>query len=117
MSRRRKGWFVVASLFTLINLAGAPIAALSGEPLHSVLHVVLLFVGAFFMRRFAQEPPPPQHHLSGAEQVEQQFDRLQQSLDAIAIEVERIGEAQRFMTKLGVERAQVSEPQPRNDES
>jgi hypothetical protein len=36
---------------------------------------------------------------------EQRFDQLQQSVDAIAVEVERIAEAQRFSAKLLVERA------------
>ena len=34
------------------------------------------------------------------------FERLQQSIDAIAIEVERIAEAQRFSAKLLSERAE-----------
>jgi len=33
-------------------------------------------------------------------QMEQRFDQLQQSVDAIAVEVERIAEAQRFSAKL-----------------
>jgi len=36
---------------------------------------------------------------------EQRFDQLQQSVDAIAVEVERIAEAQRFSAKLLKERA------------
>jgi hypothetical protein len=35
---------------------------------------------------------------------EQRFDQLQQSVDAIAVEVERIAEAQRFSAKLLAER-------------
>jgi hypothetical protein len=40
-------------------------------------------------------------------QFEQRFDQLQQSVDAIAVEVERIAEAQRFSAKL---LAQHSDP-------
>ena len=36
---------------------------------------------------------------------EQRLDQLQQSVDAIAVEVERIAEAQRFSAKLLAERA------------
>jgi hypothetical protein len=36
---------------------------------------------------------------------EQRFDQLQQSVDAIAVEVERIAEAQRFSAKLLAERS------------
>jgi len=38
---------------------------------------------------------------------EQRFDQLQQSVDAIAVEVERIAEAQRFSAKLLKERADI----------
>ena len=44
--------------------------------------------------------PPPQDNA--------RLDHLQQSVDAIAIEVERIAEAQRFTTKLLSERAEGS---------
>jgi hypothetical protein len=37
-------------------------------------------------------------------QMEQRFDQLQQSVDAIAVEVERIAEAQRFSAKLLADR-------------
>jgi hypothetical protein len=36
------------------------------------------------------------------------FDQLQQSVDAIAVEVERIAEAQRFSAKLLAERSETS---------
>ena len=39
---------------------------------------------------------------------EQRFDQLQQSVDAIAVEVERIAEAQRFSAKLLAERSETS---------
>ena len=40
-------------------------------------------------------------------QMEQRFDQLQQSVDAIAVEVERIAEAQRFSAKLLAERPET----------
>jgi hypothetical protein len=40
-------------------------------------------------------------------QMEQRFDQLQQSVDAIAVEVERIAEAQRFSAKLLSERVET----------
>jgi len=39
--------------------------------------------------------------------MEQRFDQLQQSVDAIAVEVERIAEAQRFSAKLLAERSET----------
>jgi hypothetical protein len=40
-------------------------------------------------------------------QMEQRFDQLQQSVDAIAVEVERIAEAQRFSAKLLADRRET----------
>ena len=39
---------------------------------------------------------------------QERFDQLQQSVDAIAVEVERIAEAQRFSAKLLAERSEIS---------
>jgi hypothetical protein len=49
----------------------------------------------------------PAHELPNAFQFEQRFDQLQQSVDAIAVEVERIAEAQRFSAKLLAERSET----------
>jgi hypothetical protein len=50
---------------------------------------------------------PQQASLPNTIQFEQRFDQLQQSIDAIAVEVERIAEAQRFSAKLLAERAET----------
>ena len=42
--------------------------------------------------------------------VEARLDRIEQAVEAIAIEMERVGEGQRFVTKLLAER-----PTPRSD--
>ncbi|HMG70788.1 MAG TPA: hypothetical protein VK544_06705 [Gemmatimonadaceae bacterium] len=46
----------------------------------------------------------PQRDVPNVLQMEARFDQLQQSVDAIAVEVERIAEAQRFSAKLLAER-------------
>jgi hypothetical protein len=43
---------------------------------------------------------PPAREVPNVLQMEARFDQLQQSVDAIAVEVERIAEAQRFSAKL-----------------
>jgi hypothetical protein len=53
------------------------------------------------MARTRRLPPPAQH--------DERLEHLQQSVDAIAIEVERIAEGQRFTTKLLAERAEGAE--------
>ena len=49
----------------------------------------------------------PRHDAPNVFQMEQRFDQLQQSVDAIAVEVERIAEAQRFSAKLLAERRET----------
>jgi hypothetical protein len=107
MTRRSKVWLAVAVLFTLLNLGGAVMAAAQGELLHSASHVALTLVGAYVVWRLApgryarriwprgeSEIPAQPHELTD------RLTHLEQSVDAVAIEVERIGEGQRFMTHL-----------------
>jgi hypothetical protein len=75
-----------------------------GERPHALTHVALLVVG-FIGWQFApwkrrQTPAPDQ--LPDA-----RLDYLQQSVDAVALEVERLGEAQRFADKLRAEQGQA----------
>ena len=51
---------------------------------------------------------PASRELPNQLAYEQRFDQLQQSVDAIAVEVERIAEAQRFSAKLLAERSETS---------
>ena len=94
-----------ASLFTLINVAGAVQAVASGEGLHTAAHVGLAILGAYFVWRLVQRPRQQQDLSSGRPTVEriERIERLQLSVDAIALEVERIGEAQRYIAKLAEE--------------
>jgi hypothetical protein len=41
------------------------------------------------------------------EPTEERLERLQQSMDAVAVEVERIGEAQRYNAKVQAERGET----------
>ena len=110
MTRRSK-WLVAGWIFTLINFGGAGVALASGELLHTAAHVVLTVLGAYFVWRLASQT---RHQELGAGQTDQRLERLQQSVDAVALEVERMGEAQRYIAKLAVERAESSpvKPQP-----
>lgn len=104
MTRRSRLWLGLASVFTLINAGGAVFAAAATEAMHTAVHVVLLAVGAYAVWRLArrarrQNPPSLQS-------ADSHLEQLEQSVDAIALEVERIGEAQRFMVKLQQERAE-----------
>ena len=50
---------------------------------------------------------PAQRDLPNQAVFEQRFDQLQQSVDAIAVEVERMAEAQRFSAKLLAEKSET----------
>lgn len=62
---------------------------------------------AWLVRGVQRKPAP--RELPNVQQFEQRFEQLQQSVDAIAVEVERIAEAQRFSAKLLAERSETSQ--------
>lgn len=102
MSRSPKLWLVVAVLFVLVNAGGAIVAAAEGELLHACGHVALLIAGVvaatvLARRRTSAVTPDP-------DDLSDSLAHLEHSLDAVAIEVERMGEGQRYMTNLFVER-------------
>jgi len=117
MTRRSTVWLVVAVLFTGVNLAGGVYAAMLGELLHAGIHIGLLLPGAYLVwrlapgrdgrrlwRRRGAAPPalPPE--------LTDRLTYLEQSVDAVAIEVERIGEGQRFITRSFTENGAPREP-------
>jgi hypothetical protein len=98
MTRRNKAWRVVAMVFTVVNLVGLGMAAAAGEGMHSAIHVVLTLVGAAVAWRLGRSED--RVDTGTAALADARLEQLQQSIDAIALEVERIGEAQRFHVKL-----------------
>jgi hypothetical protein len=103
----------VAAGFTVVNVLGAGYAIAMGEALHAGGHVALSVIGAMVMAwmlpgRMTPSPTPL---------AEDRLQRLQQSVDAIALEVERIGESQRYTAKLDAERAKALQPRPGQDAS
>jgi hypothetical protein len=107
MTRRSKVWRVIGALFALVNAGGTVAALLSGEPMHAAVHVTLL-VATFIAWRVAERTG--RRDLSDGQLGEERLDRLQQTLDDMALEVERIGEAQRYAVKVVSERARSSPP-------
>ncbi len=56
-----------------------------------------------FTRRFERGPTPP---AAPPPEIVARLERIEQSVEAVAVEVERIAEAQRFSAKLQAEQAQ-----------
>jgi hypothetical protein len=109
MTRRSKLWRWAAGLYAFINVAGLGYAWAMDEEMHAMLHLFLLLLGlaGYVGWRLARRASPqdvPQAQLA-AEQ--QRIEYLQQSVDAMALELERVGEAQRFADKLRVERGET----------
>jgi hypothetical protein len=102
MTSRSTLWRIVAALFTAVNLVGIGFAAAAGEGRHTAAHVVLAILGAYWMWRIAPRTTTQSGSTSQSER--DRLEQLQQSMDAVALEVERIGEAQRFQAKLEQER-------------
>ena len=110
MTRRMKIWLTVATLFTLVNVAGGVMAARLSEGMHTGLHVVLAVVGAWWMGRIMARSKAQPDAVASALPHDAPLEQLQQSVDAIALEVERIGEAQRYTAKLMSDRARTAPP-------
>lgn len=98
MAQPKRFWRVAAAIFTAVNVGGAIFAVVNGEMMHAATHAVLL-AGAFIVWRAVTDKSPRQE-AAEVPQLDLHLDHLQQSIDAIALDVERIGEAQRFVAKL-----------------
>jgi cytochrome b len=104
-------WRVAAAIFAIVNFGGAVFAAATGEWMHGAVHVGLLLVGYFVWQLSwgrRQDLPVAQETLAAP--TAESLEYLQQSVDAVALEVERIGEAQRFSEKLRAESPQKAPP-------
>ncbi len=105
MTRSSRLWRVGTALFTLVNVGGAAYAVWVGEPVHAVVHVALL-AGTYLV--WQRAPWGRRQDQPRAQLADESLEYLQQSVDAIALEVERIGEAQRFSDKLRAGQAETS---------
>ena len=107
MVRRSKIWRIGAQLFVLFNVAGAAYAIGMGEPMHAMTHGVLLTLGlgAYLTWRVAK---PSARAAETPKLSDERLAYLQQSVDALAVEVERIGESQRFNDKLRAVQSEIS---------
>jgi hypothetical protein len=76
------------------------VTAISIVGMVTVLMPLSIALGRILLRR-ATRPPPPQI----PKDVSDRLERMEQGIDAVAVELERIGEGQRFVTQLMSDRA------------
>ena len=76
-------------------------------PIAGMLFVLVLVFGSMYMWGFVKRAQRPEQ-LPTDRETDERLERMEHAIDAVAIEVERIAEGQRFVTKLLAERA----PQP-----
>ena len=109
MIRRAKMWVAAAALYAVINVGGLIYAWGMGEEMHAMAHLFFLLMGAagYLGWRLARPRTVPDAQLAGTQLPEERIEYLQQSIDAMALELERIGEAQRFSDKLRVEKGEA----------
>jgi hypothetical protein len=69
---------------------------------------VVLTVAMAFIRR--RKVPPPSREMASDRGFNDRLDRMERAIDTIAVEIERVSEAQRFVTKVLAERKSVAPP-------
>jgi len=110
MNRRSKLWSWAAGIYVFINGGGLVFALAQGEEMHAMSHFVLLLLGlaGYAGWRLARRGMPAAAPIDQV--AEERIQYLQQSVDAMALELERVGEAQRFADKLRVARGETLPP-------
>lgn len=101
-------WSVVLVLLSVGNLASVWFAARPGEAWHAAIHAALALgfgLWAHHRLRPAQRGDPV---LAAA--ADERLERIERAIESVAIEVERIGEMERFASKILAERAAGSVP-------
>lgn len=84
-------------------------------PIGFFLMVVVLAIGVPLARAFARNLDRRGSQAVLPPGVDDRLQQMQQSLDAVAVEIERISEAQRFTTRLLAERAPERLGKPTSD--
>lgn len=99
MAMRSGWWRVAAMIFAVGNAAAAIYHVAIGEMGAAGGHagVAAGTLLLWFTLRSHRSVP---EYTAGPQQIDSHLDHLQQSLDAIALEVERVGEGQRFAQKV-----------------
>ncbi|HXG72154.1 MAG TPA: hypothetical protein VNJ04_16205 [Gemmatimonadaceae bacterium] len=104
MTERSRPWQMAAAVFVFINVASIGWAIANREAAHAATHVGALIAGFFAWHLV---PWGRIRELQRTQPSDERVEYLQQSVDAMALEVERIGEAQRYSDKLRAARIET----------
>ena len=77
-------------------------------PLGAFVMVAVVSLGVPIARAFGRRVEQGARRIELPPETTARFERMEQAIDAIAVEVERISEAQRFTTKLLAERGSAA---------
>lgn len=113
---KHRAWISVAWILSLINLAAVWFAAQPAETWHATTHALLAVLFALGAQRLAVRRralmgggaaesltgiPTIREELTALRQAQSEIlTRVEQTADAMAVELERVGEGQRFLTKV-----------------
>jgi hypothetical protein len=107
---KHRAWIAVAWLACLANVVGVWFAANPGETWHATGHALLAVLFGLAAQHLRLRSKPA----TGADVVtwqelearlpKSESPQVAQALEAIGVEVERIGEGQRYLTKILTER-------------
>ena len=115
MKFKHPAWIPVAWILSAVNIASIWFAAAEMEPLHATIHGALAALFAVGAQRLMAR-----RALHAGDTPDVANDRIkgvEQALDVMAVELERIGEGQRYVTKLMSERQRDAAPVPRNPDA
>ena len=111
-------WNPIAWVLCALNVAAVWLAAQPAEPWHATSHAVLAVLFGLWAQRLGAR-----QRGSASGNVDSQLllrldalDRIERSVESTAIEVERISEANRFMSRLLEERREAKSPESRPED-
>jgi hypothetical protein len=115
VTTKARFWNGVLALLSAANLVAVWFAAQPGEAWHATAHAALaLGFGLWALHRI-RPGPPREPALTGL--ADARLERIERAIDAVALEVERIGEMERFASKILAARSaelapRVTAPEP-----
>ena len=114
MRFKHRAWIPIAWLLSAINVAATWFAAQPGEATHAMVHALLAAAFAAGAQRLADRRKASlgghaesqgdiialREELGELRQSQAVLERLEQTVEGVALEIERVGESQRFLTKV-----------------